>query len=137
MIEGACLCGAVRLRIARRPDYANSCNCSLCRRTGAILGYFRTGEVEVAGATASFERRDIADPCIALHFCPSCGNATHWTPTAPGLPDRMGVNLRLFGAEAAAGVPLRFPDGARWTGDGPCPFRREEIVIPSGGLEAL
>ena len=36
MIEASCHCGAVRLEIAQRPERLTSCNCSICRRLGAL-----------------------------------------------------------------------------------------------------
>jgi len=45
-IEGGCQCGAVTIRLARRPDYVNDCNCSSCRPLGVLWGYFSLAGIE-------------------------------------------------------------------------------------------
>lgn len=41
MIDGSCLCGAVRFRLAVRPQFINHCHCRLCRKaSGAGFGPF-------------------------------------------------------------------------------------------------
>jgi hypothetical protein len=34
--EGSCHCGTIRITIAGDPADAPQCNCSICRRTGAL-----------------------------------------------------------------------------------------------------
>ena len=48
-LQGSCHCGAVRLTLPSAPEKATSCNCSLCRRSGAIFGYYEFGTVSVQG----------------------------------------------------------------------------------------
>ena len=41
MIDGSCLCGKLRFRLAVRPQFINHCHCSLCRKaSGAGFGTF-------------------------------------------------------------------------------------------------
>jgi hypothetical protein len=121
MLNGTCHCGAVSITLQAPPSYMNDCNCSLCRKAGAVWGYYQSREVAVAGATRAYRRKDNPDPAVDLHFCALCGSTTHWmlTPafvaTAPD-PQRMGVNMRLFDSEDLGGVELRYPDGKAWDG---------------------
>ena len=39
MIEGSCHCGAVHWRFEGIPKSATTCNCSICRRYGALWAY--------------------------------------------------------------------------------------------------
>jgi hypothetical protein len=112
MIEASCHCGAVTLQIAEAPQAVTSCNCSICRRTGAFWAYYKPVEVTVDGATDFYIW---GDKSLRLHRCKVCGNVTHWSPTDPSL-ERMGVNARLMAPEILAAARIRKFDGAdSWT----------------------
>ena len=53
-VTGSCHCGAVRIEVPRAPAWVASCNCSICRRTGALMAYYRPDEVRVEGETAAY-----------------------------------------------------------------------------------
>lgn len=129
----ACLCGAVSVEIVRRPDYVFECNCTLCRKSGARWGYFAPGEVTATGETRSWRRADKAEANSELHFCPTCGVTTHFRPTESAVArvgDTMaGVNMALADEADLAGIELRFPDGASWSGEGPFGFVREPRIM--------
>jgi hypothetical protein len=125
-----CHCGAVHVHVAKRPDYLNECNCSLCNSHGVWWGYFAPEDVAVTGETKVYTRADRDEPAVELHFCGHCGCTTHWTPTEvfvakTGAANRMGVNMRLFDRAVLAGVELRFPDGMGWDGIGQWGFVKE------------
>ena len=46
MIQASCHCGAVRFSVETAPAELNSCQCSVCRRYGALWAYYRPAEVE-------------------------------------------------------------------------------------------
>lgn len=133
-MQASCLCGAVRVSLARKPEYINDCNCSLCRRAGGAWGYYSNQDVNISGETSYFLRSDIENPAVAAHFCPSCGTSTHWALSEayqranPGL-DRVGVNMKLFAPKDLIGIEIRFPDGDGWTGKRPPGVRREPVLM--------
>jgi hypothetical protein len=43
MIESSCHCGVVKLEIQSAREEVNDCNCSICRRYGALWAYYRMG----------------------------------------------------------------------------------------------
>jgi hypothetical protein len=131
-VKGACHCGAVTLTLAEKPDYLFDCNCSLCRKHGVLWGYFDPAQVTINGETESYARADRDQPAVNIHFCGTCGCSTHWTPAAHIDQKRLGANMRLFDAEDLAGVPLHFPDGAGWDGNGEFEMRRESTVFGVG-----
>lgn len=108
--EGSCHCGAVRIAIMDDPVDAGTCNCSLCRRTGALWTYASPKRVKVTGEGQGYTQGDMS---LTLWRCPVCGIATHWTATDPAY-DRMGVNLRIFDPLLWDALPRRFIDGASW-----------------------
>jgi hypothetical protein len=111
MIEGSCHCGAVRWTFDGAPEYANACNCTICRRYGALWAYGFEGEkVTAAGTTKVYTR---GEGTLEFHFCPECGCIAYWRALAPGADGRrrMGLNLRLAEPDQVGTIPLRHLDG--------------------------
>ena len=111
MIEGECHCGAVRWYLAHLPESATSCNCTLCRRWGALWAYgFKDQEIRMSGATRPY-LRDAKS--IEFHFCTTCGCVAYWRTHEPGSDGRhyMAVNLRLTEPDRIAEVPIVRFDG--------------------------
>ena len=110
MIEGSCHCGSVRWRFDGQPDGATACNCTVCRRYGALWGYdYVDVGIHVSGPTQAY----IRGKAIEFHFCPRCGCVAYWL----GLRleedgrRRIAVNLRRADPEAVAGSPIDHFDG--------------------------
>lgn len=110
MLQGKCLCGAVRWEFDDKPEGATACNCTACRRYGTLWIYGHEGQgVRVIGETRPFVR----GKALSFNFCPSCGCVTHWL----GLRleedgrRRMAVNVRLSEPETVAGIPIDRFDG--------------------------
>ncbi|GIK97178.1 MAG: hypothetical protein BroJett029_13870 [Alphaproteobacteria bacterium] len=116
MIEASCHCGALRLEITERPLQLTSCNCSICRRLGALWAYFHPDQVVFragAGTTVPYVH---GKRTLEFHHCPTCGCVTHWESVAKTGADRMGVNARLMDPADIADIPVRRFDGASsWT----------------------
>lgn len=134
ILSATCHCGSVQVSLSERPDFVNDCNCSLCRKTGGLWGYFSTRHVSILGLTNTYSRRDIKEPGVDIHFCDICGCTTHWTLTEQflkkaGPTDRMGVNMRLFEQADLKGVEVRFPDGLNWFGESDYGYRRPPIIL--------
>jgi hypothetical protein len=110
MIEGACLCGAVKWQLDEIPEGATACNCTACRRYGTLWAYDYLDEgIRVSGHTKAYVR----GKALEFHFCADCGCVAYWK----GLRleeagrRRMAVNLRLTEPEAIASVPIDHFDG--------------------------
>ena len=79
MIEAACHCGAVRLK-APQPTEVTECNCSICRRTGALWAYYRGDDQANLLSRPDPSATDTyvwGDRMLALHHCRHCRCATH------------------------------------------------------------
>lgn len=128
-----CLCGAVCVTTARKPEFIHACNCDMCRKVGARWGYFDPAEVEVSGPTARYQRRDKAEAGAEVHFCPDCGSTTHFRMTAAAVAKHgdvmAGVNMGLADDADLAGIELRYPDGKAWSGEGAFGYYRKPEVI--------
>ena len=106
MIEGSCHCGSVHWRLDAAPETATACNCSTCRRYGALWAYAYEGDgVETSGATRAYAW---GRKWLEFHFCPRCACIAYWRAILPGRDGRreIGVNLRLAPADAVSAVAL-------------------------------
>lgn len=108
--EGNCHCGAITITIEGDPVEATECNCSICRRTGALWTYAPPGSVAVMGEGVGYMH---GDRMLTLIHCHNCGVITHWTAIDPTY-DRMGINLRLFDPKLLEALPRKLVDGASW-----------------------
>ena len=92
------------------PESATACNCTLCRRYGALWIYDFEGEgVHVSGPTQAY----IRGKALGVHFCPACGCVAYWRALQPDKEGRrrMAVNVRLTNPEAVAHLPIDHFDG--------------------------
>lgn len=110
-ITATCHCGTVTIEVPVAPTQVTSCNCSICRRLGALWAYYDPSEVRVVGETARYRW---GDKTLDIHRCAVCGCATHWSPADPA-SKRMGVNARLMDPEIVAAARVRRVDGAAGT----------------------
>jgi hypothetical protein len=127
MLEGTCLCRAVRWQYRDLPKSATACNCTTCRRYGTLWAYGYEGEdVHFFGPTKAYVRGDEHGGSIGFHFCPDCGAMAYWRGLKADEQGRrrVAVNLRLTEPEPVAGVPIRHFDGLdKWEdrpSDGRC-----------------
>ncbi len=110
MLTGHCHCGAITITLPSKPEKATICNCSLCRRVGAVWAYYKAGTIKIDGQPEHTEPYIQGDKTLATCRCKRCGIVTHWEPIGDG--DRMAANLRNFPLEIMEGVVKRRFDGA-------------------------
>ncbi|KAB0682895.1 GFA family protein [Aureimonas leprariae] len=107
MLAATCHCKAVHIEVDAPPAAFNACQCSICRRYGALWAYYRPDEVRIAGETEFY---CWGDRTLEFHRCRQCGCVTHWAPT-DRTETRMAVNGRLFDPADVATVPVRGSPG--------------------------
>jgi hypothetical protein len=111
-MRGTCHCGRVAWEVDTPPESVTACNCTICRRYGALWGYGYIGhDIRVSGETATYRRGD--GGAIDFHFCRHCGCVTHYVATNADREGRRqtGINLRLTEPEPIAGLPIDHFDG--------------------------
>ena len=120
---GSCHCGSVRWSYQGIPESVTSCNCTVCRRYGALWIYGQEGEtIEVTGATKSYIRDVNPDTGsrgdLEFRSCMTCACMVCWYPAngtagddTERAPVRMAVNARLAEPKAVSHLPIRIFDG--------------------------
>jgi len=113
-LTGSCHCAAAGWTLKGDPGSITACNCTLCRRYGALWAYDYEGErITVVGPSCAYTRPGKADPALEIRFCPTCGCVICWR----GLrieedgKRRVAVNIRLADPDAVASLPIDHFDG--------------------------
>ena len=119
MIRAACHCTAVRMEIDRAPRRVVDCNCTLCRRYGALWAYYKPGEVVIVRGAEDTETYVWAKRRFAFHRCKHCGCLTHHTALDADPPRIRAVNARMIPTLDPASVRLQHTDNSHtgffWT----------------------
>jgi hypothetical protein len=116
MLTATCHCGAIRIEVPERPEAVTSCNCSICRRCGALWAYYKVGAVRVVGHPEGTAEYIWGDKTLRTVRCRTCGCVTHWEPLEPEAEGKLGVNVRNFDPNEIGSVRIRHFDGAdTWT----------------------
>jgi hypothetical protein len=92
------------------PESATACNCTACRRYGALWVYGHENEgIKVSGPTTAYVRGE----WIGFHFCAECGCIAYWRSLKLNEEGRrrIAVNLRLAVPDAVARLPIEHFDG--------------------------
>ena len=92
------------------PESATACNCTACRRYGALWAYAFEGEgISVSGPTQTHTR----GKWVVFHFCPACGCVAFWLAQQQDESGRrrIAVNLRLADPAVVAQIPIDRFDG--------------------------
>lgn len=113
-MEGTCHCGKTGWTLEGDPGPATACNCTLCRRYGALWAYdYENERLRVSGPYARYVRAAVPDPSLEILFCPACAGVLAWR----GLRldgngrRRMAVNLRLADPQQVAHLEIDHFDG--------------------------
>jgi hypothetical protein len=127
MLKGSCHCGAAHWTLEGDPGSATACNCTLCRRYGALWAYDYEGErIRIFGETRAYTRIGVAAPALEIRFCPTCGCVLCWRGLRLDADGRrrIAVNLRLAPPEEVAHLAIDHFDGLETfddlSGDGRC-----------------
>ncbi|WP_439815018.1 GFA family protein [Zavarzinia sp. CC-PAN008] len=113
-LKGTCHCGACAWTLDGDPGPITACNCTLCRRYGALWAYDFAGErIHLSGPTRSYTRAEKPNPVLEILFCPACACVLAWRGLRlePDGRRRMAVNVRLSAPEATAHLPIDHFDG--------------------------
>ena len=127
MLTGTCHCEAARWTLEGDPGSITACNCTLCRRYGALWAYDYVDErIRVDGPTHAYARVGKADPALEILFCPTCACVLAWRGLRLERDGRrrIAVNVRLAPPEAVAELAIDHFDGLDsfedLPGDGRC-----------------
>ncbi len=112
--EGSCHCGRIAFEVEGEISEVIDCNCSLCRRRGALLAAFprsaltlRTPESDLG--TYRFNRK-----AIDHRFCPDCGVSPFSEGKGQDGTAMTMVNVRCLPAVDLSALKVTAFDGASY-----------------------
>lgn len=112
-LEGSCHCGLAGWTLECDSDSITACNCTSCRRYGALWAYdYENERITVGGQITAYRSRKPTECSLETCFCPTCENVLYWRGLTPELDGRrrMAVNVRLAPPEAVAALQINHFD---------------------------
>jgi len=95
--EGGCHCGKVRYSV--KLDLSQplvSCNCSICHKTGTVLGFVPVDEFTLKSGEESLTDYQFNKKVIHHLFCSTCGVRSFGHGTAPNGKQMTAINVRCL-----------------------------------------
>jgi hypothetical protein len=136
MIKAGCHCGAVRFELAESPEWVLDCNCTLCRRYGALWYYPQSPDKLISTPPADATDAYVwGDKELGVHRCKACGCITHLVAVEAGRI--YGVNGRMIPTLDPAKVRLVQIDNSHsgffWTRSDEPPRQSRHPPMPPPG----
>lgn len=126
VIEGGCLCGAVRYTASADPLVVRACWCRMCQfiasGNATVNLAFRREAVEISGALSDLAGTADSGNHMHRRFCPACG--THLFSEAEERP-----HLIIVRAGTLDDTGIAVPDAMIWTSEAPA-WARLDPDIP-------
>ncbi len=117
--ETTCHCGAVTIEMQRRVRKLTRCNCSICRRYGALWAYQQRKAVFISVKRDVLRAYRWGKGKLEFFHCSACGCVTHYEQSGrrEDGSDMSAVNMRnISDPRQIAELPIRLLDGAgSWT----------------------
>ncbi len=90
---GRCHCGSVEFRVKLKngPENIRRCNCSLCRRKGALMASVLLADLEVTKGAQKLSLYQWNTNIAKHYFCSVCGIYTHHQRRSE--PTEYGFNI--------------------------------------------
>ncbi len=138
-MRAVCHCMAVQFEIDAAPPWVLDCNCSICRRYGALWAYYHHGGLRLASPAEATVAYLWNDRSLAFHHCKTCGCATHLQAVDQADRPILGLNARLIlGLDPATHVQQidNAHTGVFWTRSSraPLPGRHPKMADPETWL---
>jgi hypothetical protein len=120
--RGSCHCGRVRFEVDLELDHVRVCDCSLCRRRGALIHRVAESQLRLHTPLADLTLYQWHTRTAEDYFCPICGilpfrRPRHRTTTeiADGAAPFAGwsVNVRCLDGVDLEAIPIRRVFGSR------------------------
>lgn len=109
--NGSCHCGRIRFEVRAELDHVRVCDCSICRRRGALIHRVEESDFKLITpledlATYKFHTQQATD-----YFCPRCGILPFRRPrTAPNM---WAVNVRCLEGVDLDAIAVERVQGSR------------------------
>lgn len=118
--QGSCHCGRVRFEVDMDLDHVRCCDCSVCRRRGALVHRVPAEALRLHSPWSDLTLYQWHTRTAEDWFCPTCGilpfrRPRHRTPEERDRPEFTGwsVNVRCLPDVDLDAIPVRRVHGSR------------------------
>ena len=111
--RGACHCGKVQFEIQSTLDPANRCNCSLCRRRGAVMTRVPADRFRLLSGEESLALYQFNTKVAKHYFCKVCGIYPFHRPRVA--PELYGINVGCLEGVDPNSLNTGLNDGAAYS----------------------
>ncbi|MDO9460844.1 MAG: GFA family protein [Alphaproteobacteria bacterium] len=109
--KGSCHCGEIQFEVDADLDHVRVCDCSICRRRGALIHRVEENCLRLITPIAALSVYQWHTKTARDYFCPACGILPFRRPrTAPG---KWGVNVRCLEGVDLSAIPIRHVHGSK------------------------
>ena len=103
--QGSCHCGRVRFEVEAELDHVRVCDCSICRRRGALLHRVAPERIRFLTPLDDMRTYTFNTHTARDYFCPTCGILPFRRPrTAPG---EWSINVRCLDGVDLDAIPVK------------------------------
>lgn len=110
--QGSCHCGRVSFELEARLDYVMECNCSLCRRIGALWHGAGESNFRITAGENELVLYQFNTMTAKHYSCKHCGVHPFSRPRLD--PTRWAVNVRCIDDVDCSALALKHFDGVNW-----------------------
>jgi hypothetical protein len=111
-IAGSCHCGNIAFEAEGEFATAMECNCSICRRKGALLAFVPRSQFRLATSRENLSSYQFNKHVITHYFCANCGIAPFSEAAMPNGAEMAAINLRCVPEIDIATLTVTQYDGA-------------------------
>ena len=120
--QGSCHCGNIRFEVDADLDHVRVCDCSICRRRGALIHRVAKSQLRLRVPWARLSLYQWGSMTAKDYFCPVCGVLPFRRPSDPtpeelraGVEpfDGWGVNVRCLEGVDIETIPVKRISGSR------------------------
>lgn len=109
--QGSCHCGAVKFEVDTDLDQVRVCDCSMCRRRGALLHRVGDSDMRLFTPMEALSEYRWHTKVAVDYFCSQCGIQPFRRPRTA--PEQWSVNVRCLEGVDFDSIPITYTHGAQ------------------------
>ena len=111
LYRGSCHCGDVKFEVEGDLQGVMACNCSICRRKGALMWFVPIEHLHLTTPAENASTYLFNKHVIRHRFCPVCGMHPYGEGTAPDGRAMAAINVRCLEDIDIDALPVTHFDG--------------------------
>ena len=109
--RGTCHCGRVKFVVNANLDHVRVCDCSICRRRGALNHRVAESDLQILTPLDELTLYQWNTRTAKDYFCPTCGISPFRRPRTA--PEKWTVNVRCIEGIDPEAIPKKYVHGSQ------------------------